>query len=122
MENIKFPTISIKADKNGKINTSAELFMTVIMSNTPEALKQYTTVQFAEAVVKHYNCSNKSVNGACQFLRGVVSGSKLDFEFEFSDARPVGAITALKAQNEKLIKALKAQGMTDAEIESLLNK
>jgi hypothetical protein len=122
MENINFPAINVKPDKNGKINTSAELFMTVITANTPEVLKQYTTVQFAEAVVSHYNCSNKSVNGACQFLRGVVSGSKLDFEFEFSDARPVGAITALRAQNEKLINALKAQGMTDAEIDALLNK
>jgi hypothetical protein len=120
MKPINFPVIYVKPDKNGKINTSAELFMTVILANTAETLKQYTVVQFAESVVSHYNCSNKSVNGACQFLRGVVSGSKLDFEFEFNDARPVGAITALKAQNEKLINALKSQGMTDAEIDALL--
>lgn len=124
MENtaINFPPIDVKPDKNGKINTSAELFMSIIMANTPETLKKYTTVQFAEAVVKQYKCSNRSVNGACQFLRGVVNGSKLEFEFEFSDARPIGAITMLKAQNEKLINALKAAGIPNAELEKLLNQ
>jgi hypothetical protein len=104
--NLTFPDYNIPADKNGKKHTSADLFVTVIKANEASVLGKYTTTEFAEAVVKTYGCSNTSVNGACQFLRGVVEGSKLEFEFEFSDARPVGAVTALKNENNALKEAL----------------
>lgn len=118
--NIIFPEITVTADKNGKRNLTADLMMAVITANTAETLNALTTTAFAEALVSRYNLTNMSVNGACQFLRGVTAGSKLNFEFTFSDARPVGAVTALKAQNEKLVNALKAQGLSDAEIAALL--
>ena len=109
---LNFPEFTVNTDKNGKRNTSSELFMAVIEYNEKGTLEQYTTTDFAQAVVEAYRCTNTSVNGACQFLRGVSAGSKLNFDFSFSDARPVGAVTALKAENnalkEQLEKALAA--------------
>lgn len=118
---LNFPEYTVQADKNGTRNTSADLFTTVLKANRAAVLATYTPTEFAEAVVKYYHCSNKSVNGACQFLRGVSEGTKLGFKFDFSDARPVGMVTALKNENNAMREALRKAGYTDEAIAALIH-
>lgn len=118
---LNFPAVELKKDRNGKIHAPAELWYTVIAENTPDTLKTYTVKEFAVCVIKHYGVTTSDPNGATSFLRGMVNGSRLEFEFEFSDAKPASKLAIMRKQLNAMHEALLKAGLTEEAITALLN-